>query len=87
MTTRLDFSLLGTFARADVRYFGDSAVLTGMLAGELVAKVFGPEDTRLHVFEWARSLAFYGRWPKSVKPQTGTTLIDLPAIVLPAVCA
>lgn len=77
-----DFSLLGRWCRADVTYCGDSAVLTGSLAGELVAKVFAPADSAAYVFDVARELAFNGRWALRVEPRTGDTLDMLEPVVV-----
>ena len=80
---RSDYSLLGPFARADVRYYAGGAVLTGHLAGAPVSKVFSEADSDEYVFRVARTLAFDGRWPRVQNPQTGVTLLDLPAVLLP----
>lgn len=80
---RKDYSLLGQYCRADVRYFGSGAVLTGHLAGESVAKVFSESDDPQLVFDVAYALAFEGRFQRPVSPRSGITLLDLPAVQLP----
>lgn len=67
------YTLAGPFARADVRWYGTGAVLTGHLAGERVCRVFGGSDSEREVFAWASALAFNGVWPREVKPRSGTT--------------
>lgn len=67
------YTLAGPFARADVRWYGTGAVLTGHLAGTLVAKVFGGSDSEREVFAWASALAFSGVWPVEVPARSGST--------------
>lgn len=67
------YTLLGPFCRADVRWYGTGAVLTGHLAGTSVAKVFGESDSEALVFAWASALAFHGVFPREVKPRSGST--------------
>lgn len=82
MKTRREYKLNGKFCRAHVWWFDTGAVITGRLAGELVAKVFDESDSDEHVYEWACSLAYDGRWPRETNPQTGTTLLDLHPVVV-----
>jgi len=67
------YTLAGPFARADVRWYGTGAVLTGHLAGERVCRVFGGNDSEREVFAWASALAFLGKWPVEVPARSGRT--------------
>lgn len=78
--SRPDYALLGPFARADVTHANGCATLVGHLAGELVARAFGPDETDAYVFDVAKSLAFEGRWPVPQRAQTGDTLDMLEAV-------
>ena len=77
------YTFAGPFCRATVYHFGTGAVIVGSLAGELVAKVFHESDSDAHVESVAKALAYDGVWPREVNPQTGSTWLDLPAVVLP----